>query len=127
MTAVAGTGADLADMLLGYPPSGSGYIPTKLYEYADYYGAYFQDDIRLTKSSPSTSGSAGSGSTGCRKAKQPWWSASTRKTVNPLAASVTGILPRASIQFAGVKGNGIHVGNPNLNKFGSAYRHRLAA
>src|SRR5215472_18888190 len=37
LTAVAGTGADLADMLLGAAASGSGYIPTKLYEYANYY------------------------------------------------------------------------------------------
>ena len=50
LTAVSGTGADLADMLLGAPSAGTGYIPTKLYEYADYYGAYFQDDIRITKS-----------------------------------------------------------------------------
>jgi len=50
LTAVSGTGADLADMLLGAPSAGTGYIPTKLYEYADYYGAYFQDDIRVTKS-----------------------------------------------------------------------------
>ena len=35
-------------MLLGAASAGTGYIPTKLYEYADYYGAYFQDDIRIT-------------------------------------------------------------------------------
>ena len=39
------------------------------------------------------------------------------KTVNPLAANVTGILPKGVIQFAGVNGNSIHVSNPNLNKF----------
>jgi hypothetical protein len=50
LTAVSGTGADLADMLLGAPSAGTGYLPTKLYEFADYYGAYFQDDIRITKS-----------------------------------------------------------------------------
>src|SRR5207253_208404 len=50
LTAVAGTGADMADMLLGTPSAGTGYIPSKLYEYANYYGAYAQDDIRLTKS-----------------------------------------------------------------------------
>ena len=38
------------------------------------------------------------------------------KTVNPLAANVTGILPKGVIQFAGVNGNSIHVSNPNLNK-----------
>ena len=38
------------------------------------------------------------------------------KTVNPLAANVTGILPKGVIEFAGVNGNSIHVSNPNLNK-----------
>jgi hypothetical protein len=38
------------------------------------------------------------------------------KTVNPLAANVTGILPKGVIEFAGVNGNSIHVSNPNMNK-----------
>ena len=38
------------------------------------------------------------------------------KSVNPLAANVTGILPKGVIQFAGVNGNSIHVSNPNMNK-----------
>src|SRR5206468_9838283 len=39
-------------------------------------------------------------------------------TVNPLAAGVTGIVPKGVIQFAGLNGNSIHVSNPNLNKMG---------
>ncbi len=52
LTAVAGTGADLADMLLGAPASGTGFIPTKLYEYADYYGALLPGRHPHHRSSP---------------------------------------------------------------------------
>ena len=44
----AGTGgADLADMLLGYPPSGTIYTSSKLTDIANYYGIYIQDDFRV--------------------------------------------------------------------------------
>ena len=48
------------------------------------------------------------------------------KTVNPLAANVTGILPKGVIEFAGVNGNSIHVSNPESEQAGPAHRHRLA-
>ena len=45
----AGTGgADIADMLLGYPVSGSAYTSTKLSDSVNYYGLYIQDQYRLT-------------------------------------------------------------------------------
>ncbi len=41
-------GADIADMLLGYPSAGNIYTSTKLTQFADYYGAYIQDDFRVS-------------------------------------------------------------------------------
>ncbi|MCU1236101.1 MAG: TonB-dependent receptor [Candidatus Solibacter sp.] len=116
LTAVSGTGADLADMLLGTASAGTGYIPTKLYEYADYYGAYFQDDIRLTKTLTMNVGVRWEREYGLQEKNNSMVVGFDTKTVNPLAANVTGILPKGVIQFAGVNGNSIHVSNPNMNK-----------
>ena len=45
---VAGTGADLADLLLGYPASGSVLRQVGLNDYTHYYAGYIQDDYRVT-------------------------------------------------------------------------------
>jgi hypothetical protein len=116
LTAVSGTGADLADMLLGAPSAGTGYIPTKLYEYADYYGAYFQDDIRITKSLTVNVGMRWEREYGLQEKNNSMVVGFNTQTLNPLAANVTGILPKGVIEFAGVNGNSIHVMNPNMNK-----------
>lgn len=116
LTAVSGTGADLADMLIGAPASGSGYVPTKLYEFADYYGAYFQDDIRLTKSLTINAGLRWERELGLQEAHNNMVVGFDTAATNPLASNVTGITPKGVIEFAGVNGNPIHVGNPNLNK-----------
>ena len=118
LTAVSGTGADLADMLLGAPSAGTGYIPTKLYEYADYYGAYFQDDIRVTKSLTVNLGLRWEREYGLQEAQNRMVVGFNTQAVNPLAAGVTGIVPKGVIQFAGLSGNSIHVSNPNMNKMG---------
>jgi len=117
-TAVSGTGADLADMLLGAPSAGTGYIPTKLYEYADYFGIYAQDDIRVTKSLTVNVGLRWEREYGLQEANNQMVVGFNTQAVNPLAAGVTGILPKGVIEFAGVGGNSIHVGNPNMNKMG---------
>jgi hypothetical protein len=116
LTAVVGTGADMADMLLGTASAGTGYIPTKLYEYADYYGAYFQDDIRITKSLTVNVGLRWEREYGLQEKNNAMVVGFDTKSVNPLAANVTGILPKGVIQFAGVNGASIHVSNPNMNK-----------
>ena len=118
VTAVSGTGADLADMLLGAPAAGTGYIPTKLYEFADYYGAYFQDDIRITRTLTVNVGMRWEREYGLQERNNSMVVGFNTTTPNPLAANVTGILPKGVIEFAGVNGNSIHVGNPNLNKLG---------
>jgi trimeric autotransporter adhesin len=118
LTAVAGTGADMADMLLGAPASGSGYLPTKLYEYADYYGLYFQDDIRLTKSLTVNLGLRWEREYGLQEAHNNMVVGFDTTKTNPLAAGVTGMTPKGVVQFAGVNGASVHVSNPNLNKFG---------
>ena len=111
LTAVTGTGADLADMLLGAPSAGTGYIPSKLYEYGNGYGAYFQDDIRVTKSLTVNLGLRWEREYGLQEANNHMVVGFNGHLNNPLGSPGT-------IQFAGVNGNPISTGNPNLNKFG---------
>src|SRR5262249_7038380 len=111
LTAVAGTGADIADMLLGPPSTGTGYIPSKLYEYANYYAMYVQDDIRLTKSLTLNFGLRWEREYGLQESNNHMVVGFNGHANNPLGAP--GI-----IQFAGVNGNPVNVSNPNLNKFG---------
>ena len=118
LTATSGTGADLADMLLGTASAGTGYIPTKLYEFADYYGFYAQDDIRITKSLTVNLGLRWERELGLQEGHNNMVVGFNESAANPLAANVTGISPKGVLEFAGVNGNSIHVGNPNLNKFG---------
>ena len=118
LSAVSGTGADLADMLVGVPASGSGYIPTKLYEFADYFGAYAQDDIRLTKTITLNVGMRWERELGLQERNNSMVVGFNTTAANPLATGVTGISPKGVIEFAGVNGNSIHVSNPNMNKLG---------
>ncbi len=110
LTAVAGTGADLADLLLGFPASGSGFVPTKLYEYADYYGSYVQDDVRIAKKLTLNLGLRWEREYGLRERNNNMVVGFDTTATNPLGA-------KGVIQFAGVNGNKVHVGNPDMNKF----------
>ena len=47
-TTTIGTGASLATMLLGYPTGGSQTVGTNFYNFVNYYGAFLQDDFRVT-------------------------------------------------------------------------------
>jgi hypothetical protein len=116
LTAVSGTGADLADMLLGAPSDGTGYIPTKLYEYADYYGAYFQDDIRISKTLTVNAGLRWEREYGLQEKNNSMVVGFDTAVPNPLAANVTGNQPKGAVQFAGVNGNKVNAMNPNMNK-----------
>ena len=113
-------------MLLGAPASGSGYIPTKLYEYADYFGAYFQDDIRLTKSLTINLGMRWEREYGLQEKQQAMVVGFDTRRVNPLAANVTGILPKGVIQFAGVNGNKHTRQQSEPEQARAAHRRRLA-
>ncbi|MDE3168445.1 MAG: TonB-dependent receptor, partial [Acidobacteriota bacterium] len=117
LSSAGNSGADLADMLLGTPAAGTGYLPTKLYEFADYYGAYFQDDIRITHNVTVNLGLRWEREYGLQEANNHLVTGFDTQAVNPLAAGVSGILPKGVVEFAGINGNGIHVSNPNLNKF----------
>jgi len=54
-------------------------VPTKLFEYADYYGAYIQDDFRITKKVTINFGMRYEREYGCVSPTTTWWLDSIRK------------------------------------------------
>jgi trimeric autotransporter adhesin len=115
----AGTGgADMADLLLGYPSSGAIYTSTKLTDYADYYGLFIQDNFRLNSKITLNYGLRWERELGLQEQNNGLVVNFLRDTTNPIAANVTGILPKGVVQYAGVNGAPTSVGNPYANKWG---------
>jgi hypothetical protein len=115
---IRGTGADLADFLLGYPSSGDGLLTIKLTDYTDYLAGYLQDDIRVSRKLTINLGLRWEREYGIKERNNGLVTNFDEAALNPLAANVTGIRPTGIVQFAGVDGQPTSIGNPDLNKFG---------
>jgi trimeric autotransporter adhesin len=111
-------GADLADLLLGYPSSGNIYTSTKLTDYADYYGLFIQDNFRMSNKITLNFGLRWERETGIQEQNNGLVVNFLRDATNPIAANVTGILPKGVVQYAGLNGAPTSVGNPYSNKWG---------
>jgi len=109
-------GADLADLLLGYPSSGNIYTSTKLSEFSNYYGAYIQDDFRFSSKLTINMGMRWEHETGIQEANNGIVVNFDGTATNPLAAGVTGISPKGEIVYAG--GGKTAAGNPYSSKWG---------
>jgi hypothetical protein len=113
-----GTGADFADLLLGYPSAGSVSTTTKLFDFVRYYSGYIQDDIRLTSKLTVNAGLRYEYETGLAENNNALAVAFNQTALNPLAANVTGIVPHGLIQYAGQNGNPTSCCNVPSSKFG---------
>ena len=117
----AGTGgADLADLLLGYPSSGAVYTSTKLTQFADYYGAYVQDDFRILPKLTLNIGLRWEHETGLQEIHNGILVNFDGSATNPLSANVTGIVPMGIPEYAGTHGK-TSAGNPYTNKWGPRF------
>ena len=112
-------GSDLADLLLGYPASGAIYTSTKLTQFADYYGAYVQDDFRVLPKLTLNIGLRWERESGLQEVNNGILVNFDGSATNPLATNVTGITPKGVAEYAG---NGkTAAGNPYPNKWGPRF------
>ena len=112
-------GADLADMLLGYPSSGNIYTSSKLTDIANYYGLYIQDDFRVTSKLTINIGMRWEHEPGVYEQNNGMIVNFDGTAANPLASKVSGIAPKGEVVYAG---NGrTNVGNPYSSKWGPRF------
>ncbi len=115
-SSTSGSGADLADMLLGAPSAATGYIPTNLYQYVDYNGLYVQDDFRVTPKLTLNLGLRWERETGLIEVNNNMITGFDATANNPIGAAA-GLTTKGVFRFAGVDGQRRATGDPNLNKF----------
>jgi hypothetical protein len=112
------TGADFADLLMGFPSAGSVNTTTKLFDFVRYYSGYVQDDIRLTSKLTVNAGLRYEYETGLGENNNAIAVGFNQSAVNPIAAGVTGVVPYGVIEFAGQNGYPTTCCAPPKTKFG---------
>jgi trimeric autotransporter adhesin len=122
-TTVAGTGASLATMLLGYPTSGSMNVVSTFNDFIRYYGGFVQDDYRVTPELTLNIGMRFEYESGIQEENNKLIVGFNPSAPNPLAQA--GFPVTGSVEYAGVNGNPTQTGNA-LNvkpapRFGFAY------
>jgi len=117
-TLTNGTGADFADLLLGFPSSGSLNTTTKLYDYVRYYAGFFQDDIRVSSKLTVNLGLRYEYETGLAENSNQLVVGFNQTALNPIAANVSGVTPLGVLRYAGVAGNPTSCCNVPTTKFG---------
>jgi hypothetical protein len=118
-TSAGAGGADLADMLLGYPSAVAIYTSSKLTDIANYYGLFVQDDFRVSSKLTLNFGMRLEHEPGLKELRNGMLVNFDGSAANPLAANVTGISPKGVVQYAG---NGREtVGSPTSAKWGPRF------
>jgi hypothetical protein len=118
------TGADFADLLLGYPSAGSAATGIFLNTYVRYYGGYIQDDIRVTSKLTMNLGIRYEYQTGEQEVHNNMVVNFNQTELNPIANSMpagSGVTPYGVIQFAGLNGNPTSCCNPSKTQFGPRF------
>lgn len=118
-TRTAGTGSDIASLLLGYASSGSVNQATKLYTYVNYYAGYINDDFRVNSRLTLNFGLRYEYETGVAEQNDHYVVGFDRKSINPLAAQgATGVTPFGQVLYAGLNGNPTSCCDASGTKFG---------
>lgn len=117
-TASSSSGATAADMLLGYPTSGSVVIPSTLAITTQYHAIYFQDDYRITPKLTLNLGVRYEYEPGVHERNDQYSVGFDRTVTNPLT-STSGVTTYGGVMFAGQNGYSTTTG-----KMGSKYSPR---
>ena len=122
-SATAGTGSDLASLLLGSPDSIGSDVGSKLYQYVDYGAFYFHDDFRVSSKLTLNLGARYEMESGL-KAEQN----ALIVGFDPNAAYKVGNANvKGGVMYAGTNGYATQTGNLNKNKIsprvGVAYQY----
>ena len=109
------SGNPVADLLIGYPANGTIPITTRLDAYTKYFGAYVQDDYRVSSNFTVNYGVRVEHETGLMEKNDHLTVNFDRNAVSPLNTAVS--IPgrdaiRGGLVFAGVNGAPRHQGNP---------------
>jgi len=117
----ANSGADFADLLLGYPSSGSVVTTTKLFDYVRYYSGYVQDDIRISSKLTVNVGIRYEYETGVAESNNHLAVGFNQTAANPIGAGLTGVTANGVLLFAGQGGNATSCCSPSGTKFGPRF------
>ena len=115
------TGADFADLLMGYPDAGSANTAVPLNVYVRYYGGYIQDDIRVNNKLTVNVGLRYEYETGESEVNNDLVTNFNETAINPIAAGLppgSGVIPYGVIGYAGINGNPTSCCRPSRTKFG---------
>jgi len=114
------SGADLASLLLGIPSAGGVTTQQGFEGIFKYFGYYVHDDIRLTNNLTINVGLRYEFEQGYRDRNNRLIVGFAKDTVNPIASQLpanSGVLPMGGLEYAGVNGNPIQIGDPSYAKF----------
>ena len=114
---VAGTGASLASLLLGFPSAGSVTTSLPLENHVNYYGFFVHDDFRLNSRLTLNFGLRYEYETGMQSSLNSLIVGFDAKTANPIQKEVSGITTNGVIEYAGQNGYGNTATHPNADKF----------
>ncbi len=122
-SATAGTGSDLATLLLGYPTSGVMSVVSNFNDFIRYYGGFVQDDFRLSPKLTLNFGIRFEYESGVQEAGNKLITGFNTAAINPLSSPALQVL--GGVTYAGVGSNPTQTGNPLSFKpgprFGFAY------
>ena len=123
--ATAGTGSDLATLLLGYPTSGQMSVVTSFNDFIRYYGGFLQDDYRVTPKLTLNFGIRFEHESGISEENNKLVVGFNPAIANPLQQNVAGLALAGQVEYAGVNGNPTETGNAlsvrYAPRFGFAY------
>jgi hypothetical protein len=120
-SAILGTGASLASLLLGFPSGGSAVTSNSLSNLVHYYGVFAQDDFRLNAKLTLNFGLRYEYETGVSSPDNRFNPGFCTKCVSPLQSQVTGIATPGVLEYAGQNGFGTTGGKTNADKFGPRF------